>query len=270
MTDFIKAYWESQARKHGAAHEASWGDNFAIALEIDTIAKSLRDGDTVLDVGCANGFSAFRQLERHKLKRLVGIDYAASMVEAARAAKTAAGLADQVEFHEGDVRTLGFPDATFDVVYTTRVLINLPTWEEQVQGIGECLRVAKPGGTVILSEGFWEPLMLLNAMRALVRLAPLVEHDFNRYLKKERLEELLASLRLEYRVEDFSSVYYLGSRLLRELVTDPAAYPGYSNPINELFYNIERDYSGGGFGVQQAYVITKPRAKGTGGRGAGR
>ncbi len=264
MTDHIRDYWENQARKHGDAHDASWGDNFAIALEIDTIAKHLKDGDSVLDVGCANGYSAFRQLERHKLGPVVGVDFAANMIEAARAASTAGGFAGRVEFQRGDVRSLGFPDASFDVVYTTRVLINLPTWDEQVRGIGECLRVAKPGGTVILSEGFWEPLMILNAMRALVRLPPLVEHDFNRYIKKARLEELLASLGLEYLVEDFSSVYYLGSRLLRELVTDPSAYPGYSNPINEIFYNIERDYSGGGFGVQQAYVIAKPRKGGAG------
>jgi hypothetical protein len=28
----------------------------------------------VLDVGCANGYAAFRQLERRRLKRLVGVD----------------------------------------------------------------------------------------------------------------------------------------------------------------------------------------------------
>lgn len=258
MKDFIREYWEGQAHKHGAAHEASWGDNFAIALEIDTIAAHLKDGDEVLDVGCANGYSALQQIDRRRFKRFVGVDYAAGMIEAARQAKVARGLDDRVEFQQGDVRSLAFPDGTFDVVYTTRVLINLPTWREQVLGIGECLRVARPGGCVILSEAFWEPLMLLNALRALVKLPPLVEHDFNRSIKKQKLEELLASLKLEYRVEDFSSVYYLGSRFLRELVTDPAAYPGYSNPINEIFYNIERDYSGGGFGIQQAYVIRKP------------
>jgi hypothetical protein len=48
----------------------------------------------------------------------------------------------------------------------------------------------------------------------------------------------------------------LGSRFLRELVTDPAAYPGF-NPINRIFYDIEKDFSGGGFGIQQAYIITK-------------
>ncbi|MCC7483978.1 MAG: class I SAM-dependent methyltransferase [Burkholderiales bacterium] len=257
MSEFIRDYWEGQGRRHGVSHEASWGDTHAIALEIETIAAHLADGDTVLDVGCANGHSAFRQLERRRLARLVGVDYAPAMIAAAREEKAARGLDDRVEFREGDVRRLDFPDASFDVVYTTRVLINLRNWGEQVTGINECLRVARPGGRVILSEAFWEPLVLLNAMRALVRLPPLVEHDFNRYLKKPRLEELLAERGLEFRCEEFSSVYYLGSRLLRELVTDPAAWPGYTNPVNRIFYELEREYSGGGFGIQQAYVIRR-------------
>jgi len=260
MSDFIRDYWEGQGRTHGTSHVASWGDSHAIALEIDTVARHLADGDTVLDVGCANGYSAFRQLERHRLAKLVGVDYAAAMIAAARAAQAEIAPGAPVEFREGDVRRLEFPDASFDAVYTTRVLINLPNWDEQVAGIRECLRVARPGGKVILLEAFWEPLVLLNAMRALVHLPPLVEHDFNRYLKKSRLEALLAADGLAYSVEEFSSVYYLGSRFLRELVTDAAAWPGYSNPVNRAFYELEREYSGGGFGIQQAYVIRKPRA----------
>jgi len=257
MKDFIHEFWEGQARQHGVSHAASWGDNFAIALEIDTIAQHIRDGDAVLDVGCANGYSSFEQLKRHRLKKMVGLDFSGAMIAAAREATAQQGLGPEVEFGEGDVRGLKLPDAAFDVVYTTRVLINLPNWAEQQQGIRECLRVTRPGGKVILSEAFWEPLQLLNAMRALRQLPPLVEHDFNRYLKKPRLEEFLGSLGLKFRCEEFSSVYYLGSRFLRELVTDPAAYPGYSNPVNAAFYELEKQYSGGGFGIQQAYVIEK-------------
>jgi ubiquinone/menaquinone biosynthesis C-methylase UbiE len=258
MKDFIHEFWEGQARQHGGAHTASWGDNFAIALELDTIAKHLEDGDTVLDVGCANGYSAFEQLKRHRLKRLVGVDFSGAMIAAACAGKEQRKLGADVEFREGDVRALDFPDATFDVVYTTRVLINLPSWEEQTRGILECLRVARSGGKVMFLEGFWEPLQLLNAMRALRQLPPLYEHDFNRYIKKPRLEELLNSLGLRFHCEEFSSVYYLGSRFLRELVTDASAYPGYSNPVNAAFYELEKQFSGGGLGVQQAYIIDKP------------
>ena len=98
---------------------------------------------------------------------------------------------------------------------------------------------------------------MLNALRTLKSLAPLVEHDFNRYLKQKSVSEFLVSNEQSFEVVDYSSIYYLGSRFLRELVTNPDEYPGYSNPINKIFYEIEKDYSGGGFGIQQAYVIKK-------------
>jgi ubiquinone/menaquinone biosynthesis C-methylase UbiE len=255
--DYIKEYWESQGQRHGDSHWASWGDNWMIELEIDTIGKYIKDGDQVLDIGCANGYSTFRQAESHILASIVGIDFATNMVAAAEETKQKKGLGNLISFIEGDVRSLQFPDNIFDVVYTTRVLINLPTWEQQMQGISECIRVLKPNGTLVLSEGFWEPLTLLNAMRSLKNLAPLVEHDYNRYLKLFTLEAHLKMLGLSYRIEDFSSIYYLGSRFLRDLVTDTTEYPGFTNPINKIFYEIEKQFSGGGMGIQQAVIITK-------------
>ena len=171
MTDHIKAHWDRQAETCGASHEASWGDTFAINLEIETIAAYLEAGDRVLDAGCGNGFSALRQLERG-LRNIVGVDYSEKMIESALA--------------EAEV-----------------------------------------------------------------------ERDFNRYLKKSQLEDYLSSRELNFEIVPFSSVYYLGSRLLRELVTDASRYPGYTNPINEIFYGIEQDYSGGDLGIQQAFVIER-------------
>jgi len=255
--DTIREYWENQAKKHKGSHEASWGDNFMIDLEIETIGRHIADGDSVLDVGCGNGFSTFRQLAAHRVKSIIGVDYAAQMISQAKATKAERNLDDRVSFEQGDVRSLRFGDDTFDVVYTTRVIINLPTWEEQQGAIDECLRVVRPGGRIIFSEAFWEPLALLNAVRALGRLAPLIEHDFNRYLKKQKLEEYLGTKGLSFEVEEFSSVYYLGSRFLRELVTDISKYPGFTNPINEIFFNLEKRFSGGGFGIQQAYIVRK-------------
>jgi SAM-dependent methyltransferase len=255
--NFIKDYWESQGVAHKESHWASWGDNWIIDLEIETIGRELESGDSVLDVGCSNGYAAFRQAEQHGLRALTGIDYAQSMIDGANSVKARFKGTVDLSFEVGDVRSLRFDTGLFDVVYTTRVLINLPTWEEQMVAIDECLRVARHGGKVIFSEGFWEPLVLLNSMRTLVNLPPLVEHDFNRYLKLSKLATFLESKGLDYRVVDFSSVYYLGSRFLRELVTNPDEFPGFTNPINKIFYEIEREYSGGGFGIQKAIVVTK-------------
>lgn len=260
--NFIHSFWESQATKHGDAPAASWGDNYAINLEVQNIAAHIKDGDSVLDVGCANGFAAIRQWNIHKLKSISGIDFSQEMITNARRAVEVLAAKDKFDFRVGDVKEIPFPDESFDVVYTTRCLINLPNWEDQKRGIDECLRVCKKGGTVIFSEAFYEPLVRLNALRALAGLAPLVEHDFNRYLKKERLEDYLENHDIHDQIDwfagyDFSSVYYLGSRFIRELVTKIENYAGYSNPINEKFYQLEKEFSGGGFGIQQSYTVKK-------------
>jgi len=254
MEDHILEYWNSQADKFGISHSASWGDNYAIELEIETIGEYIFENSCVLDVGCANGYSAIHHLEKN-ISSITGVDFSEAMIREALKNREQCSQEDKISFKVGDVRKLPFEDNLFDVVYTTRTLINLPTWEEQQLGINECLRVCKKGGKVILSEGFWEPLVLLNSLRTLVGLQSLVEHDFNRYIKQSSLEKFLLSSKLPFNVIDFSSVYYLGSRFLRELVTEPSDYPGFSNPINGIFYNIEKQFSGGGFGIQQAYII---------------
>ena len=256
MSSFIKDFWESQAVTFKDSHSASWGDNFAIDLEIENIGKYIKKGDRVLDVGCSNGHATLAMLQKQP-SQLYGVDYAENMIRYANENKAKLQDPSNVFFDTGDIRQLAFEDNYFDVVFTTRVLINLPNWQEQVTGIEECIRVTKKGGTIILSEAFWEPLVLLNSLRALKQLPPLVEHDFNRYLKKNVLEKWLGEKKIDFVNEDFSSVYYLGSRFLRELVTNPADYPGYSNPINKIFYDIEKEFSGGGFGIQQAYTLTK-------------
>jgi len=256
MNDHILQFWSSQADKFGTSHSASWDDNYAIDLEIENIGKYIKEKDKVLDVGCANGYSAIHHLNKN-VASITGVDFSEAMIKEAKKNQAACDSPEQLFFEVGDVRKLQFEDNTFDVVYTTRALINLPTWDEQQQGISECIRVSKVGGTIIFSEAFWEPLVLLNSIRTLKSLPPLVEHDFNHYLKQNYLEKKFRSKGIQFEVVDFSSIYYLGSRFLRELVTNPDDYPGYSNPINEFFYTIEKDFSGGGFGIQQAYVIKK-------------
>jgi ubiquinone/menaquinone biosynthesis C-methylase UbiE len=258
MSDHILQFWNLQADKFGTSHSASWGDKYAIDLEIQTIGRWIKEGDKVLDVGCANGYSAIHHLDRN-ISSITGVDSSKGMIREAQKTQAKCGSLEKLFFEVGDVRKLRFENDTFDVVYTTRTLINLPTWDEQKQGISECIRVCKVGGTIIFSEAFWEPLVLLNSLRSLKSLTPLVEPDFNRYLKKKCLEEYFLSEGIQFEIEDFSSIYFLGTRFLRELVTNPEDDHGYSGPINTIFYNIEKDYSGGGFGIQQAYVIQKSK-----------
>ena len=250
-----RRHWLSQSKKFGMSPEASWGDKHMIALEIETIGKHLKSGKRVLDAGCGNGYSGFLQLKKRHLAHLAGVDICPELVTFAKTAQKKNRADKRSSFQTGDIRSLPFESSSFDAVYTTRVLINLPDWAEQKKAISECLRVTKRGGVVIFSEAFMEPYRLLNRLRKLKALPPLSIHDFNRYLEKRRMETLLRSLKLKFHVEDFSSIYYLGTRFLRELVTDARAYPGYSNPVNKIFYELEKKISGGGFGIQQLFVV---------------
>ena len=72
----VRSFWTEQSRKHGQSHAASWSDRMAIELEIREILKHLNDGDRVLDVGCANGYStvAFAELSRrHRDPAIAGV-----------------------------------------------------------------------------------------------------------------------------------------------------------------------------------------------------
>lgn len=253
--NYIKNFWEEQGKKYKDSHWVSWGDNWMIDLEIDLISKYIKDGDKVFDGGCANGYGAFRQFESRPTIQITGIDYAEAMIKFAREVKDKKFKNKPIEFSVGDVMCPKFTDSSFDIAYTTRVIINLPNWEDQKKAIKELVRIVKNGGKVVLLEAFWEPLILLNSLRALKALPNLEMHDFNRYLHFSKLESFLKNEGLVFEKKDFSSIYYLGSRFLRELVTDAGGYKGFENPINKLFYEIEKEYSGGGFGIQQAYIL---------------
>ena len=88
QNEFIKEYWENQAKTHKDSHTASWGDNFMIALEIDAVGAHISSGDRVLDVGCANGYSTFEQLKRRNdIHSIIGVDFAENMIAQANGTK---------------------------------------------------------------------------------------------------------------------------------------------------------------------------------------
>lgn len=236
--DFVKQYWDEQAIKHGSSYKASWEDIYMQELEYNNLHKHILETDSVLDVGCSNGYF----LNKINAQNRVGVDLSEKMIGQAKSSYN-------LHFEVGDIRNLRFKDNSFDVVYTIRCLISLLTWEDQICAINECLRIARR--KVIFSEAFYEPLQRLNAIRQVAGLPILEEHDFNRYLKEYKLNKLLYGM--DYEVNNFSSVYYLGTRFLRELISD---HMSYTNPIAENFLDLSYKYSGGDFGIQKMYIIT--------------
>ena len=213
----VRGFWTEQSRKHGQSHAASWSDRMAIELEIREILKHLNDGDRVLDVGCANGYStvAFAQQRRVQIR---GLDYIPEMIDQAKARLDGVRTQGSVEFAVGDITRLEEPSDRYDRVVAIRVLINLGTWERQLLALRECARVAKPGGTVLLSEATLQGWRRLNTFRDEWQLPPIPMPPFNEYLDEERMRAAgVPNLRLET-IIDFSSSYFVGTRVLKPLL----------------------------------------------------
>jgi ubiquinone/menaquinone biosynthesis C-methylase UbiE len=137
-------------------------------------------GRDVLEVGCGTGLV----LERIKkfARTAKGVDLSPGMLEKARAR----GL----DVVEGSATALPFPDATFDVTCSFKVLAHVPDIEK---ALSEMARVLRPSG-VLLAE-FYNP----NSFRGLIkRLGPKLrvaaqakeDNVFTRFDTPERAQAL--------------------------------------------------------------------------------
>jgi ubiquinone/menaquinone biosynthesis C-methylase UbiE len=118
-------------------------------------ALEVTPGCSVLDVGSGAGEFLIELATTVENVRAIGIDTSRAMVETATSRAQAAGAA--VQFVFGDAEHLDFPDASFDRVNCSRVLVHL---ERPRTSVEEMARVLAPGGRLYLFEPDFDALMI--------------------------------------------------------------------------------------------------------------
>lgn len=221
----IRQYWTQQALEHGRSPSASWSDHRVIEMEIREICKYLTDGDSVLDIGCGNGFSTV-QFAAQRAIQITGIDSVPEMIVSARQQLAAIEqrLVGQVDFTLGDALRLEFPGSQFDKVIAIRVIINLGNWANQLQAMREASRVLKPGGILMLSEATIQGWRQLNLFRNEWGLADIPMPSFNSYLDEDLVVEAVGPELELIHLSDFASTYYVGTRVLKPLLAQITAH----------------------------------------------
>ncbi len=252
-------FWTKQALEHGQASAASWSDHRVIEMEIREINKRLNDGDHVLDAGCANGYSSLQFACACRI-RLRGVDYVPAMIEQAQ--RRAAGMTDKlvgsVEFEVGDITQLKERSDAYDKVVVVRVLINLGNWERQMQGLRECMRVLKPGGTLLLSEATLQGWRRLNEFRGEWGLEPIPMPPFNQYLDEDKVISAVASEMELVELSNFASTYYVGTRVLKPLLAQATNAPlSVADPNAQWNRWFSQLPAAGDYGTQKLFVFRK-------------
>lgn len=228
----VLAFWNSRA---GLGQSAGSRDVIAKQLEMEALAKYVHDGMRILEVGCGNGITAIELARRFDVT-LVGIDYAQEMVSAAKEMAGKQLLRGQLQFQVGDVqRLVELKDARFDLIYTERVIINLPDWPAQRQAISDICQLLVQGGAFVMLENSHDGLDSINVLRTRVGLAAISSPWHNRYLRDDELDQLAIPNVILEKKDFYSSTYYFLSRVVNAwLAKREDKEPEYEAAVNQL------------------------------------
>jgi SAM-dependent methyltransferase len=153
MTESMDARLQRRIQRYGweraaDAYARHWhGPLAGVQGELLTLAAPAH-GEAVLDVACGAGVVSVAAANAvGPAGRVLGVDLAEAMVQAARQRAQSLGLG-QVSFERMDAEQLALPDAGFDVALCALGLMYVPDPEAALR---ELRRVLRPGGRAVLA-----------------------------------------------------------------------------------------------------------------------
>ncbi|HEY3283535.1 MAG TPA: class I SAM-dependent methyltransferase [Armatimonadota bacterium] len=140
--------WLEHLRTH--PEKCEWCVSHTLGLKvIQTMLDGLGplQGLRVLELGCGHG--ALSVILSQRGAQVTGVDLGPDLLEAA--SLLAKGQGSSAVFERADIRTLPYPDGTYDLVVGRAILHHVSVPDVR-QALKECHRVLKPGGRALFVE----------------------------------------------------------------------------------------------------------------------
>lgn len=251
--NIYQAPWKQWAEQFGGSARATFRDTIQFGMEAEAVLKFLRpEGERVFDVGCGNGatFASLKDLG-YEPEKAGGCDLLDDFVDIAQR-NFPTGVFFPMDISDLDSqgwdRIREFKPTT---VIQKRVLCNLAGRKSQRAAMQRLCGVLPSGCRIIFIEPIMEGLHKLNMLRTIFGLDMLEEPPFNEYLRAKDIRNALEAAGMEnIEIQDHSSTYYIGSRILQPFLW-PDQDPSHDHDINKMFKNLPNQE---GFGLH--WLIT--------------